>query len=299
MLKLFRFVVLLFWLAPVVPAYAAGGICGGETPCKLENGEYYVLTPDNLNGRKPNGAIFYLHGHGGKALNAIRNPAFKTLADDLGIVFVAVQGVKGDWSFPTAPDHERDEYAFFGEVMTDLEKRYDVDPERTMLSGFSSGAFMTWYTACYAGKLFAGYAPISGAFWQPLPDKCPSPAPYLFHVHGRTDKVVPLEGRALGGGRWHQGDVYKSFQVWLRQLGVDQSSAVGYEDGNLSCERWTPKDGVLELCLHDGGHSVRAEWIRRAWHELSRVRTHKFDENGASTGPERQGECRKAGFVPG
>lgn len=266
----YRILALTLWLISLSSASAAGNSCGGEKPCELQDGEYYVLVPDQLDGKAPKGAIFYLHGHRGKAVNAIKNPAFKAIANDLGILFVAVQGVEGTWSFPTAPRNKRNEYAFFDAVMADVASRYSVDPARTMLTGFSSGGFMTWYFACDDGDRFAGYAPIAGAFWQPLPDKCASPPPFLFHVHGRTDKVVPLEGRALGGGRWHQGDVFKSFGVWQRQLGIKEGTAALYNAGGLNCERWTPDVGVLELCLHDGGHSVRAEWIRRAWHELSK-----------------------------
>ncbi|MDN3721645.1 hypothetical protein ACFQEX_04940 [Roseibium salinum] len=131
---------------------------------------------------------------------------------------------------------------------------------------------MTWYLACEDSDRFAGYAPIAGAFWQPLPEECPTGAPYLFHVHGTSDTVVPLAGRALGGGRWHQGDVFKSFDVWLRQYGLGETRPQKLTDGGLECERWRPKTGLLELCLHDGGHGVQASWIKRAWQELSEMK---------------------------
>ncbi len=243
--------------------------CGEETPCEVKNGEYYIHLPQTRQANEPLGAIFFLHGHRGKALNEIRNKSFEKMADELGVAFVAVQGLNGRWSFRTAPSNQRNEYAFFDDILADISERFGVDRDRTMLSGFSSGAFMTWYLACEDSGQFAGYAPIAGAFWQPLPENCPTPAPYLFHVHGTTDKVVPLAGRALGGGRWHQGDVFKSFDVWLRQNGLAETDAQEVTDGTLKCERWTPKTGFLELCLHGGGHSVRASWIERAWLELS------------------------------
>lgn len=246
--------------------------CGEETACELEGGRYYIHMPEDHDPSDPMGAVFFLHGHRGNAINEIRNKSFKRMADELGVAFVAVQGVKGTWSFPTAPRNLRDEYAFFDRVLEDVSGKFGVDRDRTMLSGFSSGGFMTWYMACENADRFSGYAPIAGAFWKPLPDECPSQPPYLFHVHGTTDTVVPLEGRPLGGGKWHQGDVFKSFDVWLRQTGQTTAAPEDYKEGNLSCERWTPEKGVLELCLHDGGHSVRAEWIKRAWTELSKAR---------------------------
>lgn len=219
------------------------------------------------------GAIFFLHGHRGNGINGIRNASFRKMADDLGVAFIAVEGLEGRWSFPTAPDHKRDEFVFFDHVLADAEQRFGIDRERTLLSGFSSGAFMTWYLACDDAGRFSGYAPVAGAFWEPLPESCSSKSiPYLFHTHGTSDTVVPMEGRWLGDGRWKQGDVLKSFDVWLRQAGIAETTPESFEEGELACRKWAPEEGALELCLHSGGHSVKAEWIRRAWQRLGEAR---------------------------
>lgn len=255
---------------PLQAMEAAG--CSEDTACSLSGGDYYIHLPETWAASSARGAIFFLHGHRGKAVNAIRNQSFRKMADELGVALVAVQGVQGTWSFPTAPEHLRNEPQFFDAVLADLEKRFGIGRTRTLLSGFSSGAFMTWYLACDDSRRFAGFAPISGAFWEPLPESCPTDAPYLFHVHGTSDKVVPLAGRWLGGHRWKQGDVYKSFDVWRRQTGLIATPPETYQDGGLSCERWVPENGMLELCLHQGGHSVDAKWIRRAWTKLGALK---------------------------
>ncbi|MEO9526309.1 polyhydroxybutyrate depolymerase [Roseibium sp.] len=274
-----RFPLPGFWLLACAAMLAAPAIaesdpgCGGETACSLKTGDYYIHLPQAAKADDaPLGAILYLHGHRGKAVNAIRNKSFQQMADDLGVAFVAVQGVNGTWSFPTAPRNLRDETAFFDDVLKDLSARFGVDRDRTLLSGFSSGGFMTWYLACADSGRFGGYAPIAGAFWEPLPRDCPTEPPYLFHVHGTADTVVPLEGRWLGGGKWKQGDVFQSFDVWRRQSGLAATAPKTEADGKLSCERWQPVTGVLELCLHDGGHSIQASWIRRAWTKLSEMK---------------------------
>ncbi|WP_417671619.1 alpha/beta hydrolase family esterase [Roseibium sp.] len=247
--------------------------CGGESACQVDGGKYYVIKPNELDLEGGIPAIFYLHGHRGSALNAVRNTAFQKLASDLEVAFIAVQGVEGTWSFPTAPRNRRDEFTFFDRVLLDAEKRHGVDPVRTLLTGFSSGGFMTWYLACENPGRFAGYAPIAGAFWVPLPRECAAEPPFLFHVHGRTDTVVPLEGRALGGGRWHQGDVFDSFDIWVRQLGLENKGAKSSDERyGFECEYWAPQTGLLELCLHDGGHNLRTEWISRAWRKLAELR---------------------------
>ncbi|MBN9672944.1 alpha/beta hydrolase family esterase [Roseibium aggregatum] len=251
---------------------AATASCGEDIPCEVKDGEYYIHLPETRREGQPLGAIFYLHGHRGKAVNAIRNKSFQRMADDLGVAFVAVQGINGTWSFPTAPRTLRDEATFFDGVLEDLSDRFGVDRDRTLLSGFSAGGFMTWYLACEKSDRFSGYAPIAGAFWEPLPQNCKTDNPFLFHVHGTTDTVVPLAGRWLGGGRWKQGDVFESFDVWRRQNGLAQQEPEKTTEGDLACERWVPKTGFLELCLHGGGHSVKADWIRRAWTKLGEMK---------------------------
>lgn len=268
----FLFALTTLSLSMVGPAKPAE--CRNEAPCQLQDGEYYIHLPPEFATEQPRGAILFLHGYRGKALNEIRNKRFKAVADELGVAFVAVNGVKGTWSFPSSPRDYRNEFEFFDEVLTDLRKRFGVDRTRTMLSGFSSGGFMTWYTACHDARLFGGYAPIAGAFWKPEPTTCPSAQiPYLFHVHGTSDKVVPMEGRPLGGGRWHQGDVHKSMNVWLRQAGVSETKPQESTYQNLDCETWRPEEGLLELCLHTGGHSIKADWIKRAWLRLNEERS--------------------------
>ena len=242
--------------------YADSASCGDDVACAVDGGEYYVYVPKRLAVLSPKGAIFFLHGYKGKAVNEIRQKGFRRIADELGVVFVTVQGVDGTWSFPTAPRHLRDEFSFFDRVLEDVSARFHVDRDRTLLTGFSSGAFMTWYLACNNPDRFSGYLAIAGAFWQPLPDHCAKAPLYLFHVHGMADQVVPLGGRPLGDGKWIQGDVFESFDILLRQAGLQSSEAREFDTGLLSCERWTPKRGLLELCLHEGGHSVRSEWIR-------------------------------------
>lgn len=264
--------LLAFAASPSLSAAADKASCGGETACEIEKGQYFIHLPESLPADEPLGAIFYLHGHRGKAVNAIRNKGFQRMANDLGVAFVAVQGVEGTWSFPTAPRNLRDESTFFDTVLADLRDRFGVDTDRTMLSGFSSGGFMTWYLACEKADRFGGYAPIAGAFWEPLPLECPSEPPYLFHVHGTADTVVPLAGRWLGGGKWKQGDVFESFAIWRRQNGLADTAPKSFSEGGLKCDRWQPEKGLLELCLHDGGHSVEAKWIKRAWNELGSMK---------------------------
>lgn len=255
------------------PASAAGisadAACGVEIPCRIKDGEYRIRFPGDWDGKTPLGAIVFLHGWRGSAEAEMRNQAWARLADRLGVAFVAPQGEGGTWSYPGAPRQLRDEFDFFEALVDDLTKRFPLRRDRLMATGFSMGGSMVWNIACRRGDLFAGYAPIAGAFWDPVPETCPSDVPALFHVHGTADRTVPLEGRPIGD-KWRQSDVAESLAVWQDKAGLPHAFPETAPPEGLACQRQeeTAGTGVLEICLHQGGHAVRAEWVERAWRAL-------------------------------
>ena len=125
-------------------------------------------------------------------LNGSKRKAFS----DRGVLLVAPDGTGGDWSFPGLPaERTRDDVAFVDEVVEDVRRRYPVDQARLWATGFSLGGSMVWYLACLRAQSFAAFAPIAGAFWQPMPTQGRSGPVNLSHIHGLTDAMVPLEGR--------------------------------------------------------------------------------------------------------
>ena len=244
--------------------------CGVDEPCRVPDGEYHVRMPAGWDGSSRVGAILFLHGYRGTAENEINNKGLIATASALGLALVAPQGKERSWSFPGLPGQQRDDLAFIGSVLDDAVARHSVDPDRIMASGFSVGGSMVWYLACYMGDRFAGFAPVAGAFWEPLPTACPGPEPDLFHVHGTHDTVVPMAGRAIGDDR--QGDVGEGFALWEAKGACTNEKPEEFtpQGLELSCERRTQCAGkTIELCLHSGGHVFKAAWVGRAWRELA------------------------------
>ena len=139
-----------------------------------------------------------------------------------------------------------------------------------MASGFSLGGSMVWQLACRMPSRFAGFAPIAGAFWRPLPKGCRAgPTPHLFHIHGTADRTVPLAGRPIRQ-TFHQGDTFKSIDVWF---GGARPTTPAYLENGFECRLFASGEaGGVELCLHDRGHEYRTEWFALGWRRIAKAR---------------------------
>lgn len=200
----------------------------------------------------------------------MRNASLRDLSDRLNIAIIAANGLGGTWSYRRSPARARNELAYVAEILQDVEGRFAVPRNKIMAAGFSMGASMVWNLSCYMGAEFAGFAPMAGTFWDPLPDGCPSTTPNLMHYHGREDGTFPLVGRSIAGGLYKQGNTYEGFSLWQTQGACEAEEPVVTQTDRFQCERRSACGSeILELCLHDGGHIYRAAWIERSWKILS------------------------------
>ncbi len=250
---------ILLAMAAIWPEVAAAGTgdCGGVAePCTVAGGQYLIEMPPG----PARGVLIYFHGYKGSAELALRQQHdLVQVALDHGLAFAAIDGLDGTWSHPNAVAQDRDEQAFMAAVFDDLTRRYGFGPDKTVLSGFSQGASMAWYTACAQGARVAGMVTFSGVFWNPLPKPadCVTPPP-MVHFHGRADRTFPLAGRAIGTHH-HQGDTFRSFAI-LRERGqceVNRMAEVTLDGVQCQVAPGCLR-GESALCLHDGGHRADA-----------------------------------------
>ncbi|MEO1601048.1 MAG: polyhydroxybutyrate depolymerase [Pseudomonadota bacterium] len=264
--------VLVGGIAAAHPAPA----CGADTDCVLDIGgterTYRIRLPQTPSAA-PMGAILYAHGYKGSAAGAMRNKALEALAGELGIAFVAAKSFGDDWMIPGVPSHTRngvspdgsEELAYFDALVADITGRFGIDPDRILMTGFSAGGMVTWTLACHRGGMFAGFAPIAGTFWRPVPETCTSPVTSLVHIHGTEDRIVPLGGRPIA--QTHQGDVPRALAMYRDYGGFGE--AAREQRGDLDCEMRENADGaVLDYCAFVGGHSFRTAHLRMAWKRL-------------------------------
>lgn len=240
--------------------------CGGPgAPCEAPGGGiYHAALPE---GAEAPPVLVFLHGFGGRGEGVIRNRGLLKPVLARGYAVIAPQGLPfregrkgGAWNAFANRDR-RDDVAFLGRVIDDAAARFGLDRDRVLLGGFSGGGMMTWRVACDAPDLAAAYAPIAGLLWRPLPEACAGPV-RLFHTHGWSDPVVPIEGRSVAGGRFTQGDLFAGLDILRAANGCLKDDPDNYAvTGDHQRRKWVCAEGTaLEMALHPGGHRISTGW---------------------------------------
>ncbi|MGI9411996.1 MAG: alpha/beta hydrolase family esterase [Hyphomicrobiaceae bacterium] len=265
----FSVVVCCTLLGLALPAVSFAQDCGGAVACKIDSGIYHAELPDGLT---PHTAIVFLHGWGGSGAGQMKSRGLIDAFRKRGYAVIAPtgqprgQGRSGyRWNAFVSQDL-RDDVTFLRAVADDAARRFGLKRRRMVLGGFSGGGMMTWRMACDAPNSFAAFVPIAGLLWRPLPQSCSGPV-RLLHTHGWIDPVVPIEGRAVGGGKLKQGDLFKGLDLLRQANGCRKTDPDSFQiQGPFWHRVWsTCRNGAaLEFVLHSGGHSIPTGWSHMA-----------------------------------
>jgi len=219
--------------------------------------------PAGHDGTTPIGALVFAHGYKSSGRGAVESKGFAALGRELNLAIIAVKSANDGWSLVNAPSDAGavDEVAYFDRVLNDATQRFAIDRTRVVAAGFSAGGMMVWTLACERSERYAGFIPIAGTFWRPVPQNCPSVPSSIVHLHGDADPVVPLEGRAIR--KAHQGAVANAIGMYTRH--GDYSAPVTRAGDGLRCRNRSNADGhILNFCLYSGGHTFNLRHLRAA-----------------------------------
>jgi polyhydroxybutyrate depolymerase len=257
---------LMLWTA------AAGASLAADPcePCTLPGGIYHVAVPPDWDGQSRLRLMLYLHGWRQHGTDGTHDPHIAGVANSLGFLVIAPDGAQAGngtgWGFVGSPEHMRDDLSFLMAVLGDAERRWPIEMDSVVAAGFSIGASMVWDLACYRAKQFTAFIPFAGGFWDPLPEKCDAGPVALRHTHGLHDSMVPLVGRPIMDGKFRQGDIFAGLQRWRAEDRCEAEPDHVDDEAGLTCTRWTQCEapGEVELCLHDGDHSLTGPWLEAA-----------------------------------
>lgn len=242
--------------------------CGSQPDsCMIAEGDYEAKLPPNSPENAP--MVVFLHGYGGNGNGSLGRKSLVQPILNRGYGIIApnalMRGSNTSWNFHPQRGSGRDEAAFIRAVIKDAAARFNLNPDRVLLAGFSIGGSMTSYLACQTPDIATAFAPVSGSFWRPHPTECAAPV-RLLHTHGWRDGTVPLEGRTVGSG-FTQGDVFYAMSLWASTNKCEQPRADSFDTTAPFWRRsWTEcaPDSALELALFDGGHVVPDGWADMA-----------------------------------
>jgi len=268
---------------------AASADCGGpENACSVSEGTYFAAEPETASDKKRPVVLFF-HGGGGWGSRIFKLRQRMTAEFTArGYVVLAPNGKKRPgsrfgpgWAFiPQFPPH-RDELAFTREILADAAKRFNIDPKKVLMTGYSIGGSVVSYMACKDPGIAAAFAPVAGGFWRPHPEDCTGPVK-LLHTHGWRDQTVPLEGRPIRDTGIEQGDIFATMEQWRTENECSKYRADRFvTDGPFWRRIWThcAPGTALEFALHAGGHEVPPEWPQLAMDWFENVAPGPDDKN--------------------
>jgi predicted esterase len=148
---------------------------------------YRLFIPSAYDGKKPFPLIMLLHGMGGDEntmFDSYGNGAFETLAEKRGYIVACPKGREPASMYRGAAEQD------VLDVLADVRRVYNIDPNRIYLTGHSMGAYGTWSIAIDHPDIFAALAPISGGGDPALVVKT-ARIPQLV-THGDNDPTVPV-----------------------------------------------------------------------------------------------------------
>ena len=153
-----------------------------------------------------------------------------------------------------------DDEAFITGVISKVSEELCVDSTRIYLAGGSNGGMMVHYLYSKFPEKFAAVAPIYGLPLKghiDVPDELVETS--IFHMHDRSDTVIPEAGGFAGGWEYESAD--DVLKQWAELHGCEEETAkkmTPFDGGeyNVECvehKKCKSKKEVVK-CLYDGHH---------------------------------------------
>lgn len=198
---------IMLFLAGIVgpPCEASARLLGGSAKSEqisiVSGGQersYLLYVPSSYNGSQAVPLVVALHPGFSTDTAMEKLTSFDEYADKNGFIVAYPNGIKLAWNAGTCcatPMREHvNDVQFVADVVHDIASKYYIDMSRTLVTGFSNGAFLTHYIACLQPGLFTHYAAVEGTLMA-SPSQCQTgkPTPFLI-IHGTADPRVPYNG---------------------------------------------------------------------------------------------------------
>ena len=169
---------------------------------------WFLYLPPSFDAADPPGLVTVLHGRPGSGPAMAIITDLNSVAEEAGFAVLYPESYLDTWNytegFPGRPQYPVSDVDFLRRLSVALSESVPLDPERSYVTGFSNGGFMTQRLACAATDTFAAFAFVGSSLPSEIAPVCdPAQVAPIMYMHGSEDVSVPWDGTAVpeGGGR--------------------------------------------------------------------------------------------------
>jgi polyhydroxybutyrate depolymerase len=114
-----------------------------------------------------------------------------------------------------------DDSRYLRTIIDDVIAKYDVDPKRVFIQGFSNGAYMAYRMACEHADVIAAVVCQYGMMHNDPSLYKPAEPVNILHIHGDSDTVVYFEGGISNGNGIEYPSAHRSLEMWADYNGCN------------------------------------------------------------------------------
>ena len=234
-----------------------------------------IRAPRDYDPKKPTPLVIALHGRGGSGAELTTGFELEALADAKGFLLSTPNGTfEGRarvWDATNACCKFRaphvDDVAFVSSIINLAGSRYNVDPKRVYVIGYSNGGFMAHRLACDLSTRIAAIASLAGATWEDDTKCSPGAKVAILEVHGTKDDIVPYGGgpsRLFPTGP-RMPSAQETVESWVKKNGCRALQPAGKID--VDAQIAGDETAVLRAACPAGG-AVELWSVAEATHHL-------------------------------
>jgi polyhydroxybutyrate depolymerase len=143
-----------------------------------------VHFPPNWSRARRAPLVIALHPSGGDPAKFEAKSAWDTVADEHGFIVAYLGSAAPAWKYTS-------NVAYIAAQIRRISAQYNVDPHRVYVTGFSAGAYISYFVGCRLSATVAAIAPVSGAM---ATQRCKLAHPVSELTIIGTHDIIPLSG---------------------------------------------------------------------------------------------------------
>jgi poly(hydroxyalkanoate) depolymerase family esterase len=194
---------------------------------------YWVYVPPSAAQMESPSLVLYLHGSSQNPELAARGVRWNELADRRGFIVLYPMGESGDnwsWGQSTAYGKGSGELEAVARITAEVHRIYGTDPQRTYVSGTSSGAITATMLAAMYTELYAAVGSFLGCSYS-----CADPDGRLaYEAMGSNAKVTPAF--LVHGTLDHIFSPPLAMQADTQWVGTNDRADNGVADGSIASQ---------------------------------------------------------------